>query len=67
MEQGELFGGTGPEVFVGKADGLAFGSPMLAGVGHRRERSRFVLGPDRQPPLGVGGLDQAFFARASGS
>lgn len=67
VEQGQLFGCPSPGVLVGISHRRAIGMPVRARVGDGLEGSGFVLSPHRQDLLAVGGLNQGFFATASGS
>src|SRR5262249_2863250 len=67
MEQGQLFGRPPADILMRVADRLAGGMPLRARIGHGLGGTRLVFSPYRHPLLGVGGLNQVFFATASGS
>lgn len=70
FKERQEFGRAVANILVGQARGLAALAPALPWVRHRLVRPGFILGPERQAQLerlGVGVLDQLFFAAASGS
>src|SRR6266567_6114047 len=70
MEERDQLGGAMPNVFMWVTSRLTNGLPTDAGLRNSLVWAGFVHAPHRQPhplALGVGLLDQAFFALASGS
>src|SRR6266567_8175317 len=70
MEERDQLGGAMPNVFMWVTSRLTDGLPMDTWLGDGLVRAGFIHTPHRQfhpLALGVGLLDQAFFALASGS
>src|SRR6185437_926243 len=70
MEERNQLGGAMPKVFMWLTSRLTDGLPVATGLRNSLVGAGFVHAPDGQPQLlalGIGLLDQTFFALASGS